>query len=62
MSIGRAVAGSVVLLLGLVGSAAPAVAAEPALGPATAESVRTFLDERVPALLAQFDVPGAAVP
>lgn len=61
MSIGRAVAGSVVLLLGLVGSAAPAVAAEPALEPATAESVRTFLDERVPALLAQFDVPGAAV-
>lgn len=44
MSIGRAMAGGIVLLLGLVGGAAPAAAAELALEPATAESVRAFLD------------------
>jgi CubicO group peptidase (beta-lactamase class C family) len=61
MRIRRAVTGSAALLLGLVGTAAPAAAAEQALEPASAASVRAFLDERVPALLAEFDTPGAAV-
>jgi CubicO group peptidase (beta-lactamase class C family) len=60
MSVRRAVVGSA-LLVGLLVGTAPAAAAEPATEPATAESVRAFLDERVPALLAEFDTPGAAV-
>ncbi|MFC3994783.1 serine hydrolase domain-containing protein [Nocardiopsis sediminis] len=55
---------SATLSLGLAAGAAPAIAdtgaaAEPA--PVSEQAVRAFLDERVPALLEEFDTPGAVV-
>ncbi|MFC4561921.1 serine hydrolase domain-containing protein [Nocardiopsis mangrovi] len=61
---------STALSLGLIAGAAPAIAgtgasaadtgaADPS--PVSEEGVRAFLDERVPALLEEFDTPGAAV-